>query len=48
VRIIYLYVFVRSTVYLLTIYSKAQQADLTAAQKKAILGTVAELKGEHE
>ena len=44
VRIIYLYVVVRSTIYLLTIYSKAQQADLSPAQKKAIVGAVAALK----
>ena len=48
VRIIYLYVVVKSTVYLLTIYAKAHQADLTAAQKKAILVAVATLKGEVE
>jgi len=48
VRIIYLYVVVKSTVYLLTIYAKAHQADLTAAQRKAILGAVAALKGEVE
>ena len=39
---------VKSTVYLLTIYAKAHQADLTAAQKKAILVAVATLKGEVE
>ena len=48
VRVIYLYVVVKSTVYLLTIYAKAQQVDLTPAQKKAILGAVATLKGERE
>ncbi len=47
-RIIYLYVVVKSTVYLLTIYAKGHQADLTAAQRKAILGAVAVLKGEVE
>jgi mRNA-degrading endonuclease RelE of RelBE toxin-antitoxin system len=46
VRIVYLYAVVKSTVYLLTIYSKAQQADLTTAQKKALVGIVAALKGE--
>ena len=44
VRIIYLYVVVKSTVYLLTIYAKARQADLSPVQKKAIAGTVAALK----
>lgn len=48
VRIIYLYVVVRSTVYLLTIYAKAQQENLTPAQKKAILSEVATLKGEQQ
>jgi hypothetical protein len=46
VRVIYLYVTVRSTVYLLTVYAKAQQAGLTPAQKKTILRTIAILKGE--
>jgi len=46
VRVIYLYVVVKSTVYLLTIYAKAQQEDLTPVQKKAILRDVATLKGE--
>ena len=46
VRIIYLYVVVQNTVYLLTIYAKSQQKDLTAAQKKALLGQVGGLKEE--
>ena len=46
VRIIYLYVVLKGTVYLLTIYAKAQQEDLMPAQKKAILSVVAALKGE--
>jgi hypothetical protein len=46
VRIIYPYAVVRNTVYLLTVYAKSQQKDLTAAQKKALLGQVGGLKGE--
>jgi hypothetical protein len=48
VRIIYLYVVVRNTIYLLTIYAKAQPEDFTNAQKKAVLGQVAALKGERQ
>ena len=40
------YVVVKRTVYLLTIYAKAHPADLTTAQRKAVLGAVAALKGE--
>jgi mRNA-degrading endonuclease RelE of RelBE toxin-antitoxin system len=46
VRIIYLYLVVKETIYLITIYSKNEQADLTPAQKKAILGVAATLKGD--
>lgn len=46
VRILYLYAVVKSTVYLLTVYAKGQQKDLTPAEKKAILIGIAALKGE--
>jgi mRNA-degrading endonuclease RelE of RelBE toxin-antitoxin system len=45
VRVIYLYAVVKRTLYLLTVYSKTEQPDLTPAQRKAILAAVAELKG---
>ncbi|MGD0199461.1 MAG: addiction module toxin RelE [Bryobacteraceae bacterium] len=48
VRIIYLYVVVKSTIYLLTIYAKAQQEDLAPTQRRAILREVATLKGEQQ
>jgi mRNA-degrading endonuclease RelE of RelBE toxin-antitoxin system len=46
VRVIYLYTVVNETVYLLTIYAKGQQEDLTPSDRKAILAVVEELKGE--
>ena len=48
VRIIYLYVVVKGAVYLLWIYSKTEQADLTHAQEKAVLRAVTALKGENQ
>jgi mRNA-degrading endonuclease RelE of RelBE toxin-antitoxin system len=45
IRVIYLYAVVKSTVYLLTVYAKARQKDLTPAEKKAILNVIAALKG---
>jgi mRNA-degrading endonuclease RelE of RelBE toxin-antitoxin system len=46
VRIIYLYLVVKETVYLLTIYAKGQQQDLTPSDRKAILAVIEELQGE--
>jgi mRNA-degrading endonuclease RelE of RelBE toxin-antitoxin system len=48
VRILYLYAVVKSTVYLLTVYAKGRQKDLTPADRKAILKAIAALKGEQE
>lgn len=48
VRIVYLYVVVKSTIYLVTIYAKAQQTDLTPEQRKGILRGLAALKGERQ
>lgn len=45
IRVIYLYAVVKSTVYLLTVYAKVRQKDLTPAEKKAILNVIAALKG---
>lgn len=45
-RLVYLYVEVRSTIYLLLVYAKNQRSDLSPAQARAIQTLVQQLKGE--
>lgn len=46
VRIIYYYRSGRGAVYMLTAYAKSAQADLSAADKKALRGIVASIEGK--
>ena len=46
VRIIYYHWSDRQTLFLLTIYAKSRQADLTAADKRALLKLVKSLEGK--
>ena len=46
VRILYLQVVAKRTLYLLTIYSKSERADLTGEQKQLIGQLVATIKGD--
>ena len=46
-RVVYLYVEIRGRVYFLLAYAKAEQLDLSAADKKALRGLVHELEA-HE
>ena len=43
-RVIYLYLENHAVLYLLTLYTKKEQADLTPDQKKAVCGVVEEIK----
>jgi hypothetical protein len=46
-RVIYLYLENHALLYLLTIYTKKEQADLSPEQKKAIRAVVEEIKRSH-
>jgi len=46
-RVIYLYLESHAVLYLLTLYTKKEQADLSSEQKKAIAAVVEEIKRAH-
>ena len=46
-RVIYLYFENHAKLYLLTLYTKQEQADLTSDQKKAVRAAVEEIKRAH-
>lgn len=45
-RLIYLYVHVRSVIYLITVYAKSDQADISAAGRHLMARLAKQLKGE--